>query len=58
MEQKFIDVKGIKVHYRTFGWGTSIVLLHASPRSGKFWKNDENKNWRNKRFRSCECRDI
>jgi len=35
MEQKFIDVKRIKVHYRTFGWGTSIVLPHASPRSGK-----------------------
>jgi len=35
MEQKFIDVKGIKIHYRTSGWGTPIILLHASPRSGK-----------------------
>ncbi len=35
MEQKFIEVKGIKIHYRTSGWGTPIILLHASPRSGK-----------------------
>ena len=35
MEQKFIEVKGIKIHYRTSGWGSPIVLLHASPRSGK-----------------------
>ena len=35
MEQKFVLVKGINIHYRTSGWGTPIVLLHASPRSGK-----------------------
>ncbi|MEY4541598.1 MAG: hypothetical protein RLZZ306_3355 [Bacteroidota bacterium] len=35
MEQKFVLVKGIKIHYRTSGWGTPIILLHASPRSGK-----------------------
>ncbi len=35
MEQKFIEVKGIKIHYRTAGWGKPIILLHASPRSGK-----------------------
>ena len=35
MEQKFIEVKGIKIHYRTSGWGSPIILLHASPRSGK-----------------------
>ena len=35
MEQKFVLIKGIKIHYRTSGWGTPIILLHASPRSGK-----------------------
>ena len=35
MEQKFVLVRGIKIHYRTMGWGNPIVLLHASPRSGK-----------------------
>lgn len=35
MEQKIIEVKGIKIHYRTSGEGFPIILLHASPRSGK-----------------------
>jgi pimeloyl-ACP methyl ester carboxylesterase len=35
MEQLFILVKGIKIHYRKLGKGVTIVLLHASPRSGK-----------------------
>jgi pimeloyl-ACP methyl ester carboxylesterase len=39
MEQKFILVKGIKIHYRTMGSGEVIVLLHASPRSGKMLEN-------------------
>ncbi len=39
MEQKFIDIKGIKIHYRILGKGESIVLLHASPRSGRMLEN-------------------
>jgi pimeloyl-ACP methyl ester carboxylesterase len=39
MEQKFILVKGIKIHYRSMGKGEPIVLLHASPRSGKMLEN-------------------
>jgi pimeloyl-ACP methyl ester carboxylesterase len=39
MEQKFILAKGIKIHYRTMGSGEVIVLLHASPRSGKMLEN-------------------
>ncbi len=35
MEQKFVLVKDIKIHYRISGWGTPIILLHASPRTGK-----------------------
>jgi pimeloyl-ACP methyl ester carboxylesterase len=39
MEQKFIIAKGIKIHYRQMGEGEPIVLLHASPRSGKMLEN-------------------
>ena len=39
MEQKFIVVKEIKIHYRILGEGEPIVLLHASPRSGKMLEN-------------------
>ena len=39
MEQQFILVKGIKIHYRKKGLGETIVLLHASPRSGKMLEN-------------------
>ena len=39
MEQQFILVKGIKIHYRKIGMGETIVLLHASPRSGKMLEN-------------------
>jgi pimeloyl-ACP methyl ester carboxylesterase len=35
MEKLFILVKGINIHYRKMGTGETIVLLHASPRSGK-----------------------
>lgn len=35
MEQQFILVKDIEIHYRKMGVGETIVLLHASPRSGK-----------------------
>lgn len=35
MEKQFILVRGIKIHYRKLGVGETIVLLHASPRSGK-----------------------
>ena len=39
MEQKFISANGINIHYRIEGIGESIVLLHASPRSGKMLEN-------------------
>lgn len=39
MEQKFIIANGIKIHYRQEGFGEAIVLLHASPRSGKMLEN-------------------
>jgi pimeloyl-ACP methyl ester carboxylesterase len=39
MEQQFILVKEIKIHYRKMGSGETIVLLHASPRSGKMLEN-------------------
>jgi pimeloyl-ACP methyl ester carboxylesterase len=39
MEQKFITAKGIRIHYRQMGEGEPIVLLHASPRSGKMLEN-------------------
>jgi pimeloyl-ACP methyl ester carboxylesterase len=39
MEQKFIIANGIRIHYRQMGEGESIVLLHASPRSGKMLEN-------------------
>ena len=39
MEQKFITVEGIKIHFRILGKGEPIVLLHASPRSGKMLEN-------------------
>jgi haloalkane dehalogenase len=35
MERLFILVKGIKIHYRKKGVGETVILLHASPRSGK-----------------------
>jgi pimeloyl-ACP methyl ester carboxylesterase len=38
MEQQFILVEGIKIHYRKMGAGETIVLLHASPRSGEMLK--------------------
>jgi pimeloyl-ACP methyl ester carboxylesterase len=39
MEQKFIITKGIRIHYRQMGEGEPIILLHASPRSGKMLEN-------------------
>ena len=39
MEQKFIIANGINFHYRIMGSGKPIVLLHASPRSGKMLEN-------------------
>jgi pimeloyl-ACP methyl ester carboxylesterase len=39
MEQKFVVVQDIKIHYRIVGKGEPIVLLHASPRSGKMLEN-------------------
>ena len=39
MEQKFIIANGIRIHYRQMGRGKPIVLLHASPRSGKMLEN-------------------
>jgi pimeloyl-ACP methyl ester carboxylesterase len=35
MEQQYILVKGIRIHYRKMGSGEPLVLFHASPRSGK-----------------------
>ncbi len=39
MEQKSIIANGIRIHYRQMGWGKPIILLHASPRSGKMLEN-------------------
>ena len=39
MEQKFIIANGINFHYRIMGSGKPIILLHASPRSGKMLEN-------------------
>jgi pimeloyl-ACP methyl ester carboxylesterase len=39
MEKLFILVNGIRIHYRKLGSGNAIVLLHASPRSGKMLEN-------------------
>jgi pimeloyl-ACP methyl ester carboxylesterase len=39
MEQKFITANGIRIHYRQEGFGETIILLHASPRSGKMLEN-------------------
>jgi pimeloyl-ACP methyl ester carboxylesterase len=39
MEQKFIIANGINIHYRQMGSGEPIMLLHASPRSGKMLEN-------------------
>ena len=39
MEQKFIIANGIRIHYRIKGAGKPIILLHASPRSGKMLEN-------------------
>lgn len=35
MDSKFINIQGVNLFYRTTGNGSPIVLLHASPRSGK-----------------------
>jgi pimeloyl-ACP methyl ester carboxylesterase len=39
MEQKFIIAKEIRIYYRQMGKGKPIVLLHASPQSGKMLEN-------------------
>jgi pimeloyl-ACP methyl ester carboxylesterase len=39
MEQNFIIANGIRIHYRQVGFGDPILLLHASPRSGKMLEN-------------------
>lgn len=39
MEQKFIIAHGIKIHYRQMGSGKPVILLHASPRSGRMLEN-------------------